>query len=117
MAPFLKKSFPSLHSFTILLDGEKLLRGAPAKAALKKANISVMPGWPQYSPDLNPQENVWAWAEPRLRQLESGSDTFQTFQKNALKAVGQYPAASKLVASMARRCKTVLDLSGGMLDD
>ena len=27
----------------------------------------MLPGWPPSSPDLNPQENVWSWAEEEVR--------------------------------------------------
>ncbi len=66
----MKKAFPQKTSFQILLGGEKLLHGPAAKAAMKEVGISVLPRWPKYSPDLNPQENIWAWAETRLRKNE-----------------------------------------------
>jgi len=85
---------------------------------MKAANITVLPQWPKYSPDLNPQEHVWSWAETHLRdELETGSDSFETFQKNVVKAVNAYPSSSKLVGSMARKCKELLERSGAMLDD
>jgi hypothetical protein len=34
-----------------------------------------------------------------------------------VKAVKQYPSPEKLVGSMARRCKQVLERDGAMLDD
>ena len=118
VAPFLRRSFPSKDSFQILLDGEPLLHKPVAKAAMKAANITVLPQWPKYSPDLNPQEHVWSWAETHLRdELETGSDSFETFQKNVVKAVNAYPSSSKLVGSMARKCKELLERSGAMLYD
>ena len=69
-----------------------------------------------YSPDLNPQENVWPWCEPRLRCLEKKRDTFPTFQKRCLQAVKDYPAKGKLVGSMAKRVRMVLDKNGAMID-
>ena len=116
MAPFLKKAFPDLTSYNILLDGEALLHGPPAKAAFRAGNITIMPGWPKYSPDLNPQENVWAWAEKHLRELETGRDTFAVWQKKTLKAVNAYPSAGKLIASMAKRCQALRENKGAMLD-
>lgn len=113
--PFLKKAFPRRTSYQILLDGEQLLHGPAAKTAMKDTGIRVLPGWPKYSPDLNPQEHVWAWAEPRLRELEKNADTFDTFKKRVLKATTDYPSADKLVASMAKRCSQVLEKKGAML--
>jgi len=117
LAPFLKKCFPERASYHILLDGEKLLHAPPAKAALKNGNMTVEPNWPKYSPDLNPQEHVWSWAEAELRRLETGRDTFPAWQKKVLAAVAKYPAKGKLVGSMARKCREVLKRSGGALDD
>ena len=116
LAPFLKKAFPTLSSFQLLLDGEKLLHSPVAKKAMKDHGISTLPGWPKYSPDLNPQENVWAWAEPYLRTLETDKDTFATFQQKTLKAVRAYPSGEKLVGSMAKRCKLVIEGKGKMVD-
>jgi len=115
VAPFLKKSFPNLSSYEILLDGEPLLHSPEAKAMMKKYNITALPGWPKYSPDLNPQENVWAWCEPELRKLEKPRDNFAKFEKNVLKTVRAYPSASKLIGSMAKRCRLVEKALGGMI--
>ena len=56
VAPFLRKAFPDRSDFQILLDGEQLLRGAPAMVAFRECNIKLLPDWPKYSPDLNPQD-------------------------------------------------------------
>jgi hypothetical protein len=114
--PFLKRTFPRLTSFHILFDGEPLLHAPAAQAAYRKAKITTEP-WPKYSPDLNPQEQVWAWAEPQLRRLETGTDAFPVWQKKILKAVHAYPSKEKLIPSMARRCKALVERSGAMLDD
>ena len=87
-----------------------------AKAALKKEKIRVLPDWPGYSPDLNPQENVWPLAETKLRQLGKKNDTFETFQKNCLRAVEEYVTPEKLVASIAKRCRRCLEKHGDMIE-
>ena len=116
VAPFLRKSFPGKEDFQILLDGEQLLRGPPAMAAFRECNIKLLPDWPKYSPDLNPQEHVWPAAENYLRnKLEKPQDNFAKFQQNVLAAVRAYPAPEKLVPSMAKRCTDLVLKKGAML--
>ena len=110
--PFLKKAFPRKTSFQVLLDGEQLLHAPVAKAAMEAGNMSVFPGWPGYSPDINPQENVWSWAENELREVEEDDDSFEVFQGRLLKVVRAYPYAQKLVGGMANRMKLLVDKKG-----
>ena len=118
VALWLKRIFPSKRSFQVLLDGEKALRSPVAKRALKENNISLLPDWPKYSPDLNPQEHVWGWAEKELRKISKKGESFEMFQQKVVTAVNKYPGADKLVASMARKVKDVLEKNTGeMLDD
>jgi hypothetical protein len=116
VAPFLKKCFPILTSYNILLDGEGLLHAPVAQAAYRAGNITVAKGWPSYSPQLNPQENVWAWSEKELRRMETGKEPLAEWSKKVLKAVAKYPAKGKLVGSMAKRCQQIIERSGGALD-
>ena len=116
LAPFLKKSFPGKESFTILLDGEQLLHAPAAKAAMAEKGISVLSGWPKYSPDINPQENVWHWAEKELRRIEKKGDSFATFETKVIKACNAYPSSDKLVGSMAKRMQELVEAKGAMLD-
>ena len=83
VGPFLKKSFPRRSAYRIILDSEPILHAPVAKAAYREWNITVEPHWPKYSPDLNPQENVWSRAEPDLRELEDGYDEFEPWQKKS----------------------------------
>ena len=117
VAPFLKKAFPGKTFFQILLDGEPLLHKPVAKRAMAASNITLLPNWPKYNPDLNPQEHVWSWAETHLRELEDGKQSFETFQKLVVKAVRAYPFSKKLVGTMARKCATIIERSGEALDD
>ena len=110
--PFLKKVFPRKATWQILLDGEKIFRSPVAKAALAETGVKVFPNWPPYSPDLNPQENVWPWAETKLRQLEGKSGSFEDFADKCVKAVAAYPDGKKLIPSMAKRMEMCVASEG-----
>lgn len=117
VAPFLRSAFPDKEMYRVLLDGEALLHAPEAKRAMRQQHIVTLPDWPGYSPELNPQEHVWSRAEPQLRAMETGRESFDEWKKKVLRAVRAYPSAEKLVPSMARRCKDCLARNGAMLDE
>lgn len=112
LADFLRDAFPNRRSFTILMDGESILHTDDAVAALAQYNIRMLPDWPANSPDLNPQENVWAWAETRLRTVEKKADTFSVFKRRIVAVSKAYPSGDKLVRSLVGRLQTCYRLRG-----
>ena len=108
VGPFLAEAFPNRSSYTVLLDGET----DEAKRVMKDCGVRALPGWPSHSPDLNPQENVRAWAEKRLRKVEAKSDSFSTFKRRIIEVSKQYPSKEKLVPSLADRAQECLKRGG-----
>ena len=91
-----------------------MLHTDAAKAAYAEFGLEVLPAWPTFSPDLNPQENVWSWAEAALRKEEQPGDSFVKFLRKLLVVVRRYPNAEALVPSMHARIEEVLRCKGAM---
>ena len=114
VGPFFRRAFPERRLIRILIDSERLLHTDEAKRAFAEFGICPMAGWPKYSPDMNPQENVWSWTEKALRREEQKSDTFPTFCRKLLRVARRYPSPECLIPSMAKRVKRVLKHGGAM---
>ena len=114
MARFFRACFPDRASIRTLLDSEPLLHTGVARAAFAEFGLQAMAAWPKYSPDLNPQENVWSWVEEALRKEERLSDTFAVFTRKLLRVSKRYPSAAALIPSMQKRLQEALLCKGGM---
>ena len=115
VAPFLADCFPERASYTLLLDGESILHTNEAKVAMKNCGVRLVAPWPAHSPDLNPQENVWAWAEKRLRKAEQHNDTFPVFKRRIIQTSSQFVSKSNLVPSLAGRMARCLKRHGAKI--
>lgn len=112
VSAFLKACLPNKRICQVLLDGESILHTAEAKIAMKEHGVRILPRWPSHSPDLNPQENVWAWAEKDLRRAEKKEDTFTTFKWRVAHVSKRYPNSAALVPSMAKRIAECMKRKG-----
>lgn len=66
-------------------------------------HVSVLPGWPGNSPDLNPIENLWAWAQAKVD--EHGCKTFDEFKHCVVHTLQNVPKQmlQNYVGSMKKR--------------
>ena len=55
---------------------------------MDEVGIRILPRWPGYSPDLNPQENVWPWMQ---RQLNARDKSLQGIQEGSQGRGGKVP--------------------------
>ena len=113
VSKFMQDCFPDRQRVTLLLDGEKILRTPEARTAMKQHGLSVLPNWPSNSPDLNPQENIWGWALPKLRRVEKKSDSLAVFKRRAIAMCKSYTSPEKMVPSLANRIAKCLERNGG----
>ena len=72
----------------------------------------LLPNWPSNSPDLNPIENLWSWANNQVQA--QGCKTFQEYKNKVDAALANVPTRIlvSLVASMPQRMKEVIRLGG-----
>ena len=83
-----------------------------AEKVMKDSGVRLLAPWPAHSPDLNPQENVWGWAEKQLRKAEKMDDAFTVFKRRIIQLSIQHNSKHTLVPSLAGGVSRCLERKG-----
>jgi transposase len=109
----LEPSLPLLHGKVLMQDGARPHTARNTRAFLNDNNVDVLDGWPPYSPDLNPIENMWAVLNRRVSQCHPRTaDDLLLAVRGAWNAIPQRDVNS-LCRSFRRRVARCLENNGG----
>ena len=74
--------------------------------------------WPSNSPDLNPIENIWGIMSKRLEGQKKARNKKALFQSadRVWKEITDQILINRLIESMPRRMREVIDRKGGHID-
>ena len=103
----------------IVLDGASIHTSAHTKKWLVDEHLSVIDGWPPYSPDLNPIENLWAIIKRSLdsrlaEDLKNDEETLNHIWSEVENALARIDKSvfKNLVESFPRRLAACVRLKG-----
>ena len=97
----------------LVQDGASCHRSRRALDWLDKRRVSIVPGWPPNSPDLNPIEMVWGVMKKKIQWGNEKKTREEMFTK--LQRVWEDVARESidsLVSSFIHRCQMVVDAAG-----
>ena len=72
-------------------------------------------GWPAHSPDLNPIKHIWAIMSHSIHQRHVAPQTVQELTDALIQVWEEIPQENirRLIRSMPRRCREVIQARGG----
>lgn len=114
--PLLQAFWQTTPSYTIQQDNAPAHASKSTKAYMAEhfcgAHVAI---WPPHSPDLNPIEHVWAWMKAWIERQYPVRPTGKNLQEAAKLAWEAVPSdmLKRLVMSMPRRIKAVIEANGG----
>lgn len=116
MLPALRELFPGRRwhrKWQFMQDNVPAHTAKATKAFLAAEHVRVLAAWPPHSPDLNPIENMWAWAEMKLRAKGVPGSVGQ-FKEWLIEVWSSVPLelCEKLVHSMGGRLEACTRLEG-----
>lgn len=102
------------QNFFFQQDNAPIHTARATQQFLQANNINTLP-WPALSPDLNPIEHLWDEIQRRLNQVRPRPATAAQLGQAIVQVWTNIPAAriNRLVLSMYRRCRAVVNANGG----
>lgn len=99
------------RTFILQMDNDPKHTSSKAKKYLNERNIHLLE-WPSQSPDLNPIEHLWAHMKNQLRKMPRCSQ--KEYEKRILQLWQSIDVefVRKLINSMPRRLRAVIDAKG-----